>query len=50
MPGWQPPECETREQRMPAGQVVLEPFEPLPARDEALLESDAADLVRFLGR
>ena len=36
--------------RMPAGQVVLEPFEPLLARDEALLESDAADVVRFLDR
>jgi hypothetical protein len=36
--------------RMPAGQVVLEPFEPLSARDEALLESEAADVVRFLGR
>jgi hypothetical protein len=36
--------------RMPAGQVVLEPFEPLSATDEALLESEAADVVRFLGR
>ena len=36
--------------RMPAGEVVLEPFEALSAGDEAMLESDAADVVRFLGR
>jgi hypothetical protein len=36
--------------RMPGGEVVLEPFGPLSARDEALLERDAADVVRFLAR
>jgi hypothetical protein len=36
--------------RMPAGEVVLQPFEPLSATSEALLDRDAADVVRFLGR
>ena len=35
---------------MPAGEVVLHPFEPLAAADEAALRVDAADVVRFLAR
>jgi hypothetical protein len=33
---------------MPGGKVVLEPFRRLSREDEAALEADAADVVRFL--
>ena len=32
-----------------AGEVVLEPFEPLAKADAAALEADAQDVVRYLG-
>ena len=34
---------------MPAGQVVLDPFDPLPEPVAAALRADAQDVVRFLG-
>jgi hypothetical protein len=34
---------------MPGGQVTLAPLAPLSKRDQAALESDAADVSRFLG-
>ncbi len=34
---------------MPAGQVVLDPFGPLPEAVAAALRADAQDVVRFLG-
>jgi hypothetical protein len=36
--------------RMPAGEVVLEPFKALARRDAAALRADAIDVVRYLGR
>jgi hypothetical protein len=36
--------------RMPAGEVVLEPFGSLSRRDAAALRADAGDVVRYLGR
>jgi hypothetical protein len=35
--------------RMPAGEVVLEPFKPLSQRDAAALRADAREVVRYLG-
>ncbi len=35
--------------RMPAGEVMLEPFKPLSQRDAAALRADARDVVRYLG-
>jgi Winged helix DNA-binding domain len=35
--------------RMPAGEVVLEPFRTLPRRDAEALRADAVDVVRYLG-
>ncbi len=34
---------------MPGGQVTLRPLAPLSKRDEAALQSEAADVTRFLG-
>jgi hypothetical protein len=35
---------------MPAGEVVLEPFDRLAAKDAAALKEEAADVLRFLAR
>ena len=32
-----------------AGQVAVQPFAPLAARQKAALDADAADVMRFLG-
>jgi len=34
---------------MPAGQVVRDPFSPLPEPVAAALRADAQDVIRFLG-
>jgi hypothetical protein len=35
--------------RMPAGEVILEPFKPLSKRDAAALRADAREVQRYLG-
>jgi hypothetical protein len=35
--------------KLPAGEVVLEPFAPLASRDAGALRADASDVVRYLG-
>jgi Winged helix DNA-binding domain len=41
--------CAVATWRMPAGKVVLEPFGNLVPEDAAALETDALDVVRYLG-
>lgn len=42
--------CAVATWRMPAGEVILEPFKALSRRDAAALVVDASDVVRYLGR
>jgi hypothetical protein len=35
--------------RMPAGEVILEPFRPLSQGDAAALRADAREVLRYLG-
>jgi uncharacterized protein YcaQ len=40
--------CAVATWKMPAGEVVLEPFDRLTRKDAAALQADAQDVVRFL--
>jgi hypothetical protein len=42
--------CAVATWKMPAGEVVLEPFDRLTRKDAAALQADAQDVVRFLAQ